>query len=128
MRLLLDKNAVLIHTKKRDKLLATIPTGQPVTVEGKRCVAVPYRMEEVKVLNNLGLEVPSPIVHRYTWPRSNNIPKPFQAQIHTAAMLTLNNRASCSTHWALVSPSPPCGRTIICAIVAWLRSSSSSVR
>jgi SNF2 family DNA or RNA helicase len=94
VRLLLDKNAVLINTKQRRKLLKTVPTAKPVVVDGRQLVAVPYRLEEVKVLNNLGLQVPSPIVHKYDWPREKTmIPKPFDAQRWTAGMLTLNSRA-----------------------------------
>jgi len=88
-----EKNAVLINTRKPQRLLDLIPTAKQVQYKGHNVVAVPHRLDETRVLNNLGCEVPSPITARYPWPRSAEIEKPFDAQVKTAAMLTLNSRA-----------------------------------
>lgn len=53
---------------------------------------VHWGLEEARVLNNLGIKVPSPIEAKYMWP---GLHKPFDHQRQTAAFLTLNKRAFC---------------------------------
>lgn len=53
-------------------------------------VAVPYGVDETKLLRNLGVPIPSPIHHKYDWPGQF---EPFKAQKQTAAMLTISSRA-----------------------------------
>jgi len=57
-----------------------LPTGQ---------LLIPHQPTEVRVLRNLGFDVPSPILHGYDW--CGTIP--FQAQKVTAAMLVVEPRA-----------------------------------
>jgi len=93
MLVLEDKKAVLIRPRHRDRFLKLMPTAKPVQYKGKDYVAVPHRMDEVRVLNNMGLEVPSPLVRTYNFPRSSKIPKPFDSQVNTASFLSINSRA-----------------------------------
>lgn len=93
MRLVPEKNAVLINPRNKARFLKMIPSAVPVTVDGRSVLAVPHRLDETRVLNNLGLRVPSPIVHKYSFPRAPFIDKPFQAQVETASFLTLNPRS-----------------------------------
>jgi SNF2 family DNA or RNA helicase len=70
-----------------------MPTSKLVKFEGRTHVAVPHRIEETRFLNNLGLKVPSPILHDYSWPRNMmRVPEPFRAQRITSASLTLHPR------------------------------------
>jgi SNF2 family DNA or RNA helicase len=48
-----------------------------------------YGLEECKLLNNLGIPTPAPILNKYNWPGM----LPFDSQKHTAALLTSNKRA-----------------------------------
>ena len=93
MRVVPEKNAVLINPHNKARLMKMIPSAVPVTVDGRKVLAIPHRLDETRVLNNLGLRVPSPIVHQYEYPRAAFIDMPFRAQIETAGFLTLNPRA-----------------------------------
>jgi len=72
-----------------NRVLDTIPTAKTVEVRGIPLVLAPHRLDEVKVLNNLGIKAPSPILHYYDWPGQF---KPYDHQRQTAAFLTLNQR------------------------------------
>lgn len=69
------------------KILETIPTAK---VLRPGIVVAPHRIDEVRVLRNMGIEAPSPILHYYDWPGRF---KPYDHQRDTAAFLTLNQRA-----------------------------------
>lgn len=97
---------VLPHS---EQVLSIIPSARQIELDGKAMLALPHSMDEVRVLRNLGMAAPSPILYYYDWPAYIGI-KPFDAQRETAAFLTLNNRAyvlsqmgtgkSLSTLWA----------------------------
>lgn len=53
-------------------------------------LVVPHRREETRLLRNLGLASPSPILHHYEWP---GFQEPFESQRKTAALLSMNTRA-----------------------------------
>jgi SNF2 family DNA or RNA helicase len=88
-----ERKAVLVQPSSPKRLLKLMPTAKPVRYKGKRMVAVPHKLDETRVLNNLGVRVPSPMLHQYSWPRHHRIKKPFDAQLDTAGFLSLNNRA-----------------------------------
>jgi SNF2 family DNA or RNA helicase len=71
------------------KIKAVIPKYRDINFNGHN-LAVKFGLDEVKVLNNLGIAAPSPILYDYNWPGRH---KPWEHQKHTAAMLTLNKRA-----------------------------------
>ena len=52
-------------------------------------LAVPHRVNETKVLRNLGFKVPSPIMFYYDWPGF----EPFDVQRKTSALMVMNTRA-----------------------------------
>lgn len=93
MILIPEKNAVVVTPRNPNRLVKLIPTAKPVSYKGKIRVAVPHRLDETRVLCNLGLDVPSPILTEYDWPRSRQIKTPFEAQKLTAAFCTLKSRA-----------------------------------
>jgi SNF2 family DNA or RNA helicase len=51
-------------------------------------VVAPHGLDEVRVLRNLGIKAPSPILHYYNWCGQY---KPYEHQRQTAAFLTLNH-------------------------------------
>lgn len=53
---------------------------------------VPHQPSETDMLRKLGYEVPSPIISNYDFPHPLGEP-PFDAQIKTSSLLTLNKRA-----------------------------------
>lgn len=54
-----------------------------------RLIVLPHKPDIVKLVRNLGLDAPAPILSHYDW----NGDVPFMTQKATAAMLTMNNRA-----------------------------------
>ena len=85
--------ALVLRTRFPDKLLTTLPRAKQLNPAKPEYVAIPHRVEEVRVLRNMGYSAPSPIKSYYEWPRSHHIKNPFDAQVETAAFLTYHNRA-----------------------------------
>lgn len=89
------RKVVILKPRHPEKILTLIPTAKSFVHKGVTLVAVPHRVEETRVLRNIGIKVPSPILYYYDWPRSAEIKEPFEAQYKTAAFLTYYNRAYC---------------------------------
>ncbi len=66
-----------------------LPTALPFDHNGKEFLKVTYGIDEVKLLNNLGIDTPAPILNKYNWPGL----VPFESQRKTAALLTTSKRA-----------------------------------
>lgn len=66
------------------------PDTRLVTLEGKSFHLVPHQPAECFLLRNMGYTVPAPILTHYDWPGQF---KPFDAQMQTAGLLTMNKRA-----------------------------------
>ena len=81
--------ALALKLNNPNRVLDSIPTAKPMDVRGTQIVITPHRLDEVKVLRNLGIKAPSPILHYYDWPGQYT---PFDHQRETAAFLTLNQR------------------------------------
>jgi hypothetical protein len=62
-------------------------------LRGTPLVAVHHGLDETRVLRNIGIQVPAPILYHYGWPNSGK--PPMRHQKITAAFLTLNERAYC---------------------------------
>ena len=77
--------ALALKLKNPSKVLNTLPTAKPLTVRGTDLVVVPHRLDEVKVLANMGIKAPSPIEHYYDFPGRYT---PYDHQRETAAFLT----------------------------------------
>jgi len=74
---------------KDGRLSTLIPHAQTVRhTDGREFVIVPHSLDETKVLHNLGIKVPPPILSQYQWPG----PPPFDAQRITAAHITQHPR------------------------------------
>ena len=69
--------ALALKLNNPERVLSTIPTAKPYNVRGTDIVVTPHRLDEVKILNNLGIRAPSPILHYYDWPGPR---KPYNHQ------------------------------------------------
>jgi len=81
--------ALALKLKNPNRVLVSIPTSKVLDVRGNQIVVVPHRLDETKVLNNLGIKAPSPILYYYDWPGPFS---PFEHQKQTAAFLTMHHR------------------------------------
>lgn len=85
-------NTVVLKLRDPHKVLSVIPKARTLEYKGQQLTQVHYGLDEVKVLNNMGIKVPSPIHHRYQWAGKYT---PMAHQSSTAAFLTLNPKAIC---------------------------------
>ena len=69
-----------------------IKTAIPHAREVTNSIAVPHKVTETRVLNNIGYDVPSPIYYYYDWPNGKGY-TPYESQVETAAFLTKFKRA-----------------------------------
>lgn len=89
---MLVKNGALVLAVNNPKpILQAIPTAKEINYKGKKLVAVKHTLDSAKILRNLGLNAPSPILYdgftfsgRYT---------PMGHQVKTAEFLTLYRKA-----------------------------------
>jgi SNF2 family DNA or RNA helicase len=56
----------------------------------KNLAIIPHNRESTRLLRNVGIPAPSPILHHYKWP---GILTPLESQKKTAALLSMNRRA-----------------------------------
>lgn len=74
------------------RLAALFPHGRRLTFEGESMVAMPFGIDETKLLRNLGHDIPSPIEELYDFPSADGI-RPFDKQISTCASMTMSPRS-----------------------------------
>ena len=82
--------ALALNLTHPNKVLDTIPTAKTFNFKGKELVVTPHRLDEVKVLRNLGIQAPAPILYYYDWVGRFT---PYEHQKMTAAFLTMNSKA-----------------------------------
>lgn len=82
--------AIVLRLRDPGQVTAVIPKAKVFTHNGKQFVAVKHGVDEVKVLQNLGIKAPSPIEYYYAWPGRF---KPFIAQRKVAGFLSSHRRA-----------------------------------
>ena len=85
-----ESQAIALNLKHPNKVLECIPTAKKLTYKGAELVVAPHRNDEVKILRNLGIKAPAPILHYYKWAGRF---EPYYHQKMTAAFLTMNRRA-----------------------------------
>ena len=73
----------------RPELLGLFPSVPVVTFKGNDLILLPHDYPVTRLLRNMGMPVPAPIITQYDWEGG----KPFEVQKATAAMLTTNQRA-----------------------------------
>ena len=81
---------VVINSRHPERITTLIPTAKTFTYKGKELLAVPHKLDETKVLRNIGYSVPSPVSFYYSW---SGRYEPFAHQRTTVEFLTLNTRA-----------------------------------
>ena len=81
---------LIFNSRHPERITTVIPTAKPLTYKGRQLVAVPHRLDETKVLRNIGYHVPSPVAFYYAW---SGRYEPFVHQKTTVEFLTLNTRA-----------------------------------
>lgn len=84
--------ALILKLRDPTRVTAVIPKAKVFQHGGQTLVAVKHGVDEVKVLRNLGIKAPAPVLHHYPWP---GMYKPFFAQRETAGFLTQFHRAFC---------------------------------
>lgn len=92
MLIIRNKKAIVIKSRHPQRILAIIPTAKLFKFNGQDLLAVPHKLDESKVLRNMGYNVPSPIKYYYGFPGRFT---PFVAQRETSDFLTMQNRAFC---------------------------------
>lgn len=78
-----------IVTRYTPSIAQIIPHARAVTKNGRKFHVVPHRDTETRLLNNLGFDIPAPILTHYDW----NGTVPFDSQKVTAELMTTNTRA-----------------------------------
>lgn len=84
------KKALLMRLRNPSQVEAVIPKAKTFDYKGHPLTAVPHDLDTVRVLRNMGMKAPSPILSQYEW---SGRYKPFDAQATTSAFLTINKRA-----------------------------------
>lgn len=88
-----SKHALVFKAKNPEQILACIPTAKRFTHKGTELMYVPHRLDETKVLRNLGANVAGPIQYYYDFPYRGGR-KPFKHQRVTSDFLTQHMRCA----------------------------------
>lgn len=86
---LYDDKAVVLRLQHPEKVTTLLPESKLLN-DGR--LAVKWGVEEAQTLNDINIDVPSPITKKYSWTGKH---KPFSHQKETAAFFTLNKRGFC---------------------------------
>lgn len=81
---------LLLNLREPERVTAVMPTAKTLDYKGKTLVAIPHRIDEVRVLRNLGFDAPAPMGSYYEWPGRY---QPFIHQKVTGEFLSMNPRA-----------------------------------
>lgn len=82
----------MLNLKNPDRITSIIPTAKKIEYNGTTLVAIPHRLDEVRVLRNMGIEAPSPARYYYEYPGKF---KPLAHQLATVEFLTLHPKSFC---------------------------------
>lgn len=75
----------------REDVKAILPNTARAVFNGEVMGVLPHGTVETKLLRNMGVNVPAPILSQYNWANT----KPFDSQRETAALLSTEPRAYC---------------------------------
>lgn len=95
MLLVPEKRAVVLTLRNPERIATLIPKHQRLN---DNHIAVRHGIEEARVLQNLGIAVPSPILSHYGWPGKY---VPFAHQKATSSFFTLHARCFCFNEMGL---------------------------
>jgi SNF2 family DNA or RNA helicase len=85
-----EHKKLLLNLNDPDRVVGIVPGAKMVNIKGHDIVAVPHDQDTVRVLRNLGIKAPGPILHYYDWPGQF---QPFIHQRETAEFCSLSPRA-----------------------------------
>ena len=71
------------------QIVGLLNPSRVLDIDGRKFAVLPHEESTTKVLRNIGVDTPAPILSRYDWSEST----PFASQKTTAAMLSMENRA-----------------------------------
>ena len=74
-----------------NRVAVMVPHAQTFEHNGQQMMLVPHKVDETKILRNLGYDVRPPVLLEYDWPHPPGLP-PFDAQRVTTALITTSNR------------------------------------
>ena len=89
MRVVEDKQKILLNLRNPERVLAAVPDAEIVRRADTTIVACPHSVQAVSTLRTLGFDAPAPILHQYDWPGRF---KPYEHQRQTAAFATLHHK------------------------------------
>lgn len=85
------QRALVLNPVNPGMLTTLLPMAKPFAFRGQTLYAVPNHVDVVRLLRNVGVQAPSPILSQYDWPCA--FPGgPFPSQKEAAAFMTLNPR------------------------------------
>lgn len=85
--------ALVMALNNPEPVKQVIPKHKHITYKGKELVLVKHDLDSTKVLRNIGLNAPSPMLHDgYSWPPIMGIHAPMSHQVQTADFATVNNK------------------------------------
>lgn len=85
-----ESRRIVLNARDPDQITSLIPRSRKIVFRGQPLVAVYHGIEETRLLNNLGLKIPSPAKYHYAFPGRH---KPFEVQKQVVDHLVLNPRA-----------------------------------
>jgi hypothetical protein len=85
-----DRKTLLLNLSDPGKVTSIIPGSKVGKVRGQEIVAVPHTDDVVRVLRNIGIAAPGPILSYYSFP---GMYTPFVHQRETSEFATLHPRA-----------------------------------
>lgn len=83
---------LILNLREPDRVTTIIPSAKTLQYKGRTLVVVPHRLDEVRVLRNLGMDAPAPMSFYYDWP---GLYEPYKHQRVTSEFLSTNPRAFC---------------------------------
>ena len=86
---IIDNKALKLKLRNPERVTTVIPKSRALP---NNEVAVHWGVEETRVLNNLNIKAPSPIMGKYKWTGKH---APYDHQKTTAAFLTMNRKGFC---------------------------------
>ena len=86
---IIDNKALLLRLRNPKHVTAVIPKSKELS---DNRVLVSWGMEEARVLRNLNIKAPSPILREYEWTGKYD---PFDHQKDTAGFFTMNQKSFC---------------------------------
>lgn len=83
---------LVLNLREPGRITTIITSARTLKYKGHTLVAVPHKLDEVRILRNLGIDAPAPVASYYDYPGRY---KAFQHQRTTVEFLTTNPRAFC---------------------------------